>query len=389
MKHVFVVAGVWLGAAAWVPANAHRAPVYTLIFSFPGGSGGVSPLCTLIEDQAGNLYGTTAAGGMSQPSIVGPEYGVVFEMTPGGTETVLHEFGVGKDGSDPRAGVVADGKGNLYGTTAEGGSTYNGMVFEVTPGGKEKRLHQFGSDPDGALPQGGLLSVGGGDFAGTTTYGGTAGEGTVFLASTKRSRYEVLFSFTGNSTGTNPTGALIRDKAGNLYGEASSGGNNGMGAVFMLTPSGTETLLYSFQGGNDGSEPYGGLVSDKEGNLYGVTYSGGASGYGTLFEIAPGGTETLLHTFAGTQSDGGGPYAAVIRDKAGNLYGTTSEGGASYQGTVFEYTSGGSFELLHSFAGPDGSTPLSGLLMDKQGNLWGTASLGGATDDGTVFELTP
>jgi uncharacterized repeat protein (TIGR03803 family) len=389
MKYVSVAAGVWLGAAACVPANAHRAPVYTLIFSFPGGSGGVSPLGTLIEDQAGNLYGTTAAGGVSQPSIVGPEYGVVFEMTPQGVETVLHEFGIGKDGADPRAGVIADGKGNLYGTTAEGGPTYNGTVFRVAPGGKEKVLHKFASDPDGALPQGGLLAVGHGDFVGTTTYGGSAGAGTVYQASTKRSDYKVLFSFTGSTTGTNPTGPLIRDSAGNLYGVASGGGSADMGAVFMLSPSGTETLLYSFQGGNDGSEPYGGLVSDTAGNLYGVTYSGGSSGYGTLFEIAPGGTETLLHTFTGTQADGSGPYAAPIRDKAGNLYGTTSEGGASYMGTVFEFTSGGSFELLHSFAGADGSAPLSGLLRDKQGNLWGTTSLGGATNDGTVFELTP
>jgi uncharacterized repeat protein (TIGR03803 family) len=159
--------------------------------------------------------------------------------------------------------------------------------------------------------------------------------------------------------------------------------------VFVLSPSGSETLLYSFKGGTDGSEPYGGLVSDSKGNLYGATYAGGSSGYGTLFKITPGGAETVLHSFTGTQTDGSGPYAALIRDKSGNLYGTTTEGGTSYLGTVFEFTAGGSFELLHSFSGADGGTPLSGLMMDKQGNLWGTTSLGGAANDGTFFELTP
>jgi uncharacterized repeat protein (TIGR03803 family) len=388
MKHIPAAAAAVL-FAAWAPGGAHAAPVYTLLYSFTGGSDGAFPCSTLIEDAAGNLYGTTAAGGISQPSVVGPQYGVVFKMTPQGSETVLHDFGVGNDGADPRAGVIADAKGNMYGTTAEGGPTYNGIVFSVTPAGREKVLHQFSSDPDGALPQGGLLAIGHGDFVGTTTYGGSVGAGTVFLASTKRSGYKVMFSFTGSSTGTNPTGALIRDKAGNLYGEASGGGASNMGAVFVLSPSGSETLLYSFKGGTDGSEPYGGLVSDSKGNLYGATYAGGSSGYGTLFKITPGGAETVLHSFTGTQTDGSGPYAALIRDKSGNLYGTTTEGGTSYLGTVFEFTAGGSFELLHSFSGADGGTPLSGLMMDKQGNLWGTTSLGGAANDGTFFELTP
>jgi uncharacterized repeat protein (TIGR03803 family) len=376
-------------AACLLPAAAGASPTYTMLYSFNGSSDGAFPQSRPIEDAQGNLYGTAAAGGIQQPSVVGPQYGVVFEVKPGGAQSVLYKFGVGADGANPRAGIIADAQFNLYGTTAEGGPSYNGTVFRLSTKGVERILHKFSGEPDGALPEDTLLRLPSGDFVGTTYSGGTAGAGTIFEVSTKKNSYNVLFSFTGSATGSNPAGNLILDSAGNLYGTASNGGTEGAGAVFKLSPSNSETVLYNFKGGSDGSEPYGGLVRDKAGNLYGVTYAGGSALYGTIFKLAPDGTKTVLHNFSSTQTDGGGPYAGLIRDADGNLYGTTTEGGTYYQGTVFELSKNGTLTLLHSFSGADGSTPLAGVLRDKHGNLFGTASLGGNTNDGVVFEISP
>jgi len=375
-------------AACFVPSAAHAAPTYTVLYAFTGQADGAYPQSQLIADAHGNLYGTAAAGGISPPSRVGPPYGVVFRVAPDGTESVLHAFGRGHDGADPQAGLVADRAGNLYGTTSGGGPTYNGTVFRLTPAGREAILHDFAGIPDGAQPEASLLRAASGDCIGTTYAGGTQGAGSIFQLRRAPASYDMMFSFTGAATGANPTGNLIRDAAGNLYGTASSGGTAGAGAVFTLTPANHESLLYSFQGGTDGSDPIGGLVRDSHANLYGVTYAGGAPGYGTIFRIAPDGTETILHAFAGTKTDGGAPYAGLVRDTAGNLYGTTTEGGKAGQGTVFKLSSHGKLTLLHSFTGTDGATPLAALMLDAQGNIFGTASLGGASDSGVVFEIS-
>ncbi len=374
-------------AACLLPAVTHAAPTYTVLYSFTGQADGAYPQSQLIADAQGNLYGTAAAGGVAQPSRVGPPYGVVFRLAPDGTETVLHDFGRGHDGADPQAGLVADAQGNLYGTTAGGGPTFNGTAFRLSPAGHETILHDFAGLPDGAQPEGSLLRLAAGDYIGTTYAGGTQGAGAIFRVRRAPSGYDIMFSFTGAATGTNPIGNLIRDPGGTLYGTVTSGGAQGAGAVFAVTPANQESLLYSFQGGNDGSDPIGGLLRDKSGNLYGVTYAGGAPGYGTIFRVAPDGAETILHAFAATKSDGGAPYAGLVRDSAGNFYGTTTEGGKAGQGTVFSLSPGGKLTLLHSFTGPDGSTPLAALMLDKQGNNFGTASLGGASDSGVVFEI--
>jgi len=222
---------------------------------------------------------------------------------------------------------------------------------------------------------------------GTTINGGAYGNGTVFKLG-HRHDLTVLYSFTGGSDGKWPYASVIRDRAGNLYGTTHSGGDYGNGTVFKLDASGNETVLHSFAGGSDGSVPLAGLIMDKAGNLFGTTYVGGTYNSGTAFKLDPSGNETVLYTFTGG-SDGGGPYAgSLIMDAAGNLYGTTSSGGAYGLGTVFKLDTFGFETVLHSFNGSNGALLYSGLVMDAEGNLYGTTFGGGSTNCcGTVFKL--
>ena len=205
----------------------------------------------------------------------------------------------------------------------------------------------------------------------------------------------VLYSFAGSpSDGANPLAGLIADRAGNLYGTTGFGGSSDFGVVFKLAPNGTETVLHFFAGGpSDGRTPFfsGGLIVDPAGNLYGTTFGGGASDFGVVFMLAPNGTETMLHSFAGSPTDGASPQAGLIIDGAGNLYGTTANGGASDFGVVFKLAPNGTETVLHSFAGgpSDGAGPVAGLIADSAGNLYGTTSGGGASGFGVVFKLAP
>jgi uncharacterized repeat protein (TIGR03803 family) len=219
----------------------------------------------------------------------------------------------------------------------------------------------------------------------------------------------VLHSFPGGSDGGNPQAGLIADSAGNLYGTTFNGGASNYGAVFKLTPGGTEKVLYSFTGGSNGNNPSSGLTADSTGNLYGTTFYGGASNYGAVFKLAPGGTETVLYSFKGGTSDGANPWSgSLIADSSGNLYGTTQYGGAfaptigASTGTVFQLsppaTAGGAWteRVLYNFCSlpscSDGAVPYSGLIADSSGNLYGTTGLGGASgasNYGVVFKLAP
>jgi uncharacterized repeat protein (TIGR03803 family) len=291
------------------------------------------------------------------------------------TEQVLYNFCSANncaDGSEPHAGLIFDAAGNLYGT-ASGGAYANGAIFELTPGG-------------------------GGAWTETVLYN--------------------FCSLSGCADGAGPAwSSLIFDAAGNLYGTTVSGGayqtacgGHACGAVFELSPNGngawTETVLHSFGSGNDGREPLAGLIFDADGNLYGTTYSGGVQGSGTVFELTPGanGTwaETVLHSFCSARqcADGGGPLAGVILDAAGSLYGTTVLGGSRTKlcgnrgcGVVFQLkrSANGAWahKTLHSFDGSDGNQPQASLIFDTTGNLYGTTVAGGSTRSGTVFELFP
>jgi len=360
----------------------------------------------LIFDAAGNLYGTTASGG---------DYGVgtVFELMPkaggGWTETVLHNFkNNGRDGEGPYAGLIFDAAGNLYGTTASGGNYGVGTVFELTPkaggGWTEKVLHNFeNSGKKGNTPYAGLIFDAAGNLYGTTVSGGYYGVGTVFELTPQAGggwTETVLHNFKNNTEqGNTLYGGLIFDGAGNLYGTTVNGGYYGVGTVFKLTPKAgggwTETVLHNFDdNGTDGYSPYASLIFDAAGNLYGATTEGG-NGYGTVFELTPkaggGWTEKVLYRFNGL--DGLEPYASLIFDAAGNLYGTTVAGGTQGYGTVFEltYTGGGDWgeQVLYNFNGRDGSIPYGSLIFDAAGNLYGTTTSGGHYGVGTVFEIIP
>jgi uncharacterized repeat protein (TIGR03803 family) len=394
------------------------------LHNFGNGADGAYPAAGLIFDAAGNLYGTTTSGG--DYSCGSFQCGTVFELTPDGrggwTEKKLHNFGNGADGSLPYGGLIFDAAGNLYGTTASGGEYNQGTVFELTPNGSggwtEKKLHNFGNGTDGAFPDAGLVIDAAGNLYGTTYYGGDypcggRGCGTVFELTPKQGggwTEKKLHNFRHGSDGAFPQASLILDAAGNLYGTTPVGGDRKGGTVFEVSPTvgggWSEKVLYGFQfGGTDEYYPIASLIFDAVGNLYGTTWDGGAYYAGTVFELMPaeggGWSEKRLHSFNSDGEDGSSPYAGVILDAAGNLYGTTTTGG-DYGfcadgpcGTVFEMTPNGSGgwteKKLHNFTfyGKDGSQSMAGLTLDAAGNLYGTTLAGGDYDGGTVFEITP
>lgn len=282
---------------------------------------------------------------------------------------------------------MRDSKGNLYGTTALGGTAGSGAVFKLDTAGKETILYSFTGSTDGDQPQSRLVQDTAGNLYGTTVMGGVSNCGTIFKIDTAGTQ-SVLHSFACGADGQYPYSGLNRDAAGNLYGTTGGDGFATYGTVFKLDTSGHETVLYSFNGGADGSQPMGPVNPDTAGNLYGTTYSGG-SGDGTVFKLDKNGDETVLYSFAGG-ADGANPLGGLVRDKSGNLYGTTEKGGVSNSGTVFKVDSSDRETVLHSFSktGKDGKYPETGLVKDKKGNLYGTTYLGG-TGVGIVFKLAP
>jgi len=306
-------------------------------------------------------------------------------------ETVLYSFGnTATDAAYPYAGLVSDTAGSLYGTTLYGGANNDGTVFELTKAGghwMEKILHSFGSSGDGFLPQAGLTFDSVGNLYGTTYEGGAHAAGTVFELTPHSGgnwTEKVLHSFNPNGTdGANPLAGLTFDAAGSLYGTTYTGGTFASGTIFELTPEGggwTEKVLHSFGNGTDGAAPHAALILDGAGNLYGTTLDGGVDGLGTVFETTPKKgkwAEKVLHSFNG--KDGEYPTAALIFDPAGNLYGTT-------ESTIFELMpkAGGWTEKVLRNSGSTASL----IFNPAGGKLYGTTALGGPQDSGTLFELT-
>lgn len=374
-----------LGLAASPSAQART---YNVLYSFTGTPDGEFPgNGSLVQDKAGNLYGTTEAGGSYG-------CGVVFKLTKSGTETVLWNFTCGSDGGHPWDGLVLSGN-TLYGTTYIGGSatcpngqTGCGVVFEVDINAStEQVLYNFTDGADGGYPVGGLV-LSSGVLYGGTTFGGSYGDGVVYKLVVSTGEETVLHSF-NDSFGASPVASLTLDKTGKvLYGATCCGGFANYGVVFSQTTNGKAyEVLYTFDEAA-GAYPYGALALDRSGKLYGTTYYGGSSDYGVVFEVAPKTrTETVLWNFTGG-SDGGTPFGGVIWTKGGKLYGTTEQGGPSDSGTVFELVTGQE-TVLHSFSGPDGVYPICGLLEDSKGNLYGTTYEGGAHGYGTVWEIKP
>jgi uncharacterized repeat protein (TIGR03803 family) len=296
--------------------------------------------------------------------------------------------------------LIRDASGNLYGTTTFGGDPDAdvGVVYRLDNAGKETVLHTFTGGPDGASSFAGLIRDVNGNLYGTTGYGGAAGAGTIFRL-TANGKHTVLHSFTGRrGDGALPFAGLIRDALGCLYGTTMFGGaihnGNQYGTVFKLNKSGKETILYSFKGAADGAYPSADLVRDKDGNLYGTTSGGFNTNNGTVFKVSPQGKETVLHRFTGG-ADGGNPWVGLVRDAEGNFYGTTQYGGdyACYYsygcGTVFKVDAKGKETTLYAFTGNgiDGQLPLGGLVLDAEGNIYGTTYIGGTGGcfDGTSY----
>jgi uncharacterized repeat protein (TIGR03803 family) len=379
---------------------------YSVLYAFNGGSDGGSPWAGVILDKAGNIYGTTSLGGSFQ-------HGTIFKLAPDGTETVLYALAGGSDGATPRAGVTRDGSGNLYGTAAFGtnGACQSGCgtAFRLAPAGTFAALHSFTGGADGSNPEGELLEAGHKHFYGTAICGGHVKCGLNLCCGTlyklsRAGKLAVLYSFTGGNDGGSPSGKLITDVTGNLYGTTTSGGDlscgpYGCGTVYRLAPDGTETVLHAFHG-SDGWAPESGVIMDTAGNIYGTAEIGGGGCYqsdegcGTVFKLTPKGALTVLFKFDGG-SDGGNPGGGLIADAKGNLYGTTQIGGDFNCdcGNVFKLTPDGTLEVLHAFTGSgDGGQPLAGLVKGPDGYLYGTTSGGqfACVDGcGTVFRIRP
>jgi uncharacterized repeat protein (TIGR03803 family) len=355
----------------------------TVLYNFTGGADGGEPQSGVILDAEGNLYGTTLLGGTGDC----PEgCGVAYKLDAIGQESVLHSFTGGADGAngygDP--GLIRDTEGNLYGATSNGGGPASaGVLFELDPAGQESVLYTFPSGSDGANPHAGVIGDGKGNLYGTTYSGGPANAGVVYQVDATGET--VLYRFTGGADGKNPNAGVIRDSAGNLYGTTVYGGI-GYGVVYQLNAEGNETVLHAFAGGAGGAYPYAGVIRDSEGNLYGTTSAGGPENSGVVYKVDATGHETVLFSFSGTY--GSGPQAGVIRDAAGNLYGTTVYGGASNAGVVYELHANGIETVLHSFtAGLDGANPYAGLIGDAAGNLYGTTYFGGPSNSGIVYKV--
>jgi len=388
-------------------AQGAQAQTYTVLYTFTGSTDGGWPYAGVILDDSGNMYGTTETRGDVKACGAFHGCGVVYKLDTSGNETVLHTFEGNSDGRQPQWGnLFRDKAGNLWDTTVYGGIKGDiglGVVYKLTNTGKETILHRFAGGPnDGEEPQTGLIQDKDGTFYGTTAAGGSGpyGDcGTVFKMS-KSGKITILHSFV-ITDGCQPEGGLVMDASGNMYGVTTSGGSAGYGTVYKITKTGTVTTLHSFTGQPDGAFPLGILAIDKAGNLYGTTPNGGdpkctteQQGCGIVFEIDTHGKEHILHSFLA--AEGGLPYAGVVLDAVGNLYGSTSGFSTYNWGSLFKLDKRGNFTKLHDFTGgADGGFPFAAMTLDKSGTFYGTTYLGGMSGGcdygqgcGVVFQLT-
>jgi uncharacterized repeat protein (TIGR03803 family) len=369
-------------ASTWVLAQTYTE---TNLYSFGASStDGTGPDGGLVRDAAGNLYGTTSAGGGSAACSGG--CGTAFKLNTSNKETILHVFTGGSDGADPVASLTLDKSGNLYGTTELGGLG-NGTVFKITAAGKYSILHTFGRlAGDGASPGGPLTLDADGNMYGTTAFGGGTGFGTVFRVSAKGVE-TILYNFTGGLDGATPEANVIRDAAGNIYGTATAGGANSSGVLFELSSQNVETVIYPFCSLADCAD--GGLPTYIVRNSQGVFF-GNASEFGIIFEVTSEGVETALHSFClpgGIDCDDGGGAIGPLLLSGGNIYGTASQDGAT-EGIVYELTTTGTETTLYNGSFRKGTFLFGGVVTDSVGNLYGTAAVGGSHGVGSVFKLT-
>ena len=404
-RAVRLIGGATIFAAiALFGSRTVKASTTEIIYSFAGDEDG-EYLDTDVEiDLAGNLYGTSVLGG----DFGG---GTVWQLSPGAggwVHTVLYSFTGGADGGEPYKGVTLDSAGNLYGTAVTGGSGSCeggcGVVYKLTKSGgtwTQTVIHAF-TGADGSGPGSRVTLDGRGNVYGMAPTGGADGLGTIYQLhprSNGRWAFRVIHDFTGGSDGSSGSAGKMVFRGGSLYGAATTGGA-GYGTVFELRPTDTGgwnfRTLYEFQGAPDGSFPYGALLFDQSGHIYGTTYYGGADGLGSIYELtrATGGnwSEQILYGFQAGE-DGNSSISNLVFDTAGNLYGTTSEGGLG-SGTIFELAPNGNGtwteSLPHLFAGPpDGAFPYAGMVGDGTGVFYGATVHGGTSGEGAIYLFTP
>jgi uncharacterized repeat protein (TIGR03803 family) len=393
MKTVVLAIMALALAVAMQPA---RAQTFTVLHQFDSQNDGAESEGAILRDVHGNLYGTTAFPG------------TVFKINRKGKESILAAMDSPAPGlSAPSGTLIQDQAGNLYGV-AEGGAGGAGVVYKVSLKGQTTILFAFQGGlhtetPKG--PAGGLFMDKSGNIFGAAQFGSNQtcriGCGSIFQLD-PNGTLDLLYKFTGGSDGGNPIGPLVQDADGNFYGVAQSGGDlscpekflirrAGCGVVFKLAANGELTVLHTFSGGKDGAVPQAGLLLDAAGTLFGTTFGGGNSKHGTVFKITKDGTYTVVHRL--TDKEGENPNGGLVEDPAGNLYGTAQLGGAHSLGTVFQLSQDGTLKVLHAFKGlQDGASPFAGLFRDDAGHLYGTTVknfLIQIVQGGNVFEITP
>ena len=393
-RSVLTYSAVAAAMLSGVLQSAHAGLPMTTLITFNGANGS-NPQDQLTADAAGNLYGISRGGGSAGD-------GTVFELSGPShqTMTTLATF-TGANGSVPQGRLTFDSAGNLYGTTVVGGSANSGTVFMLSGLNHQtlSTLVNF-NGTNGLAPLGGVVFDSSGNLYGTTQDGGSNNSGTVFeVSGSSHQTLTTLINFSvANNFGVGPGGQLLVDGSGNLFGTTNSGGAGGGGTAFEVSGTNHQTIttLASFGAATASSNPTAGLIADSAGNLYGTTDNID----GTVFELSGPNhlTFTALHTFNGT--DGVLPYAGLVLDSSGNLYGTTTAGGPAFNaasnvinqaGTVFELSGVNhqAFTSLEDFiAAPGGLTPYGGLTLDSSGDIFGTTSSGGASGDGTIFEIS-
>lgn len=361
---------------------------FTILHSFDGADEGGVPFAGLTFGSDGKLYGTTMQGGAN-------DLGTVYGLAPDGSGfTVLHSFDGANDGATPYAELTLGSDGKLYGATANGGTNDSGTIFSLAPNGSGFTftvLQYFDSASDGAEPYAALIEGSGGNLYGTTTVGGADNAGTVYNLAPNGSgfTFTVLHAFGGADGGATPLGGVTLGGGGNLYGTTAGGGAGNSGIVYSLSPNGsgfTFTVLHSFDGAGGGSTPYAGVTLGSGGNLYGTTISGGADNFGTAYRLATDGSGfTVLQSFYGSA-----PFSTLTEGSGGNLYGTTMYGGIGFS-TVYKIAASGSeFTVIHSFDGIDKAALFSALTFGTDGNLYGTSGNGGSSGGyGTVYKIDP